>query len=140
VQKQTPRTLSWTQVLTALKTCAGQSVLIRDGKHTAPAASIALRPSAKGAEYCLFSGPDCATRLDLVARLEKLSASSGRRFMTSARAQIDAANLLIERVGDDVVDGVAYAVIETRRPALGFNPSRQTGDSTHLRSKRIKRG
>ena len=60
--------------------------------------------------------------------------------MASARAKIGDSALLVESVADEDADGIATAVVRTRRPKLGFNQSQQTGSSTTLRSKRIKTG
>ena len=138
MQTSTPKSLSWSELLAALRTCTGATVAIRDGKTTEPAAMIRARPSAKGTELCLFSGEHPATRLDLIGRLETLAKSAGRRFMSSARASIGASHLYIESVGDEDLDGILVAVVRTRRPTLGFNPSQQTGGKTPLRTKRIK--
>lgn len=140
MQKRSPQTYSWTDVLAALRVSTGESVLIRDGALTAPAASVRDRPSAKGTELSLFSGESAMKRLDLIERLEALSKSAGRRFMTSARAEISGSNLIVESVGDENADGVVFAVIKTRRPKLGFNQSQQRGATTTFRSKRIKNG
>jgi hypothetical protein len=140
MQKRSPQNFSWTDVLAALRDCAGESVLIRDGAVTEPAASIRNRPSAKGTELSLFTGEGAMKRLDLVERLEGLAKSAGRRFMTTARAGINGANLIVESVADENVDGVVFAVVRTRRPKLGFNQSQQIGATTTLRSKRIKNG
>lgn len=130
--------LSWPEVLAALRACAGEEVLIRDGKVTEPAASIQTRPSAKGTELCLFPGERAVKRLELIGRLEILAKGAGRRFMTSARARVNGANLIVESLTDENVDGVLFAVVKTRRQKLGFNQSQQTGDTTTFRNKRIK--
>ena len=130
--------LSWTEVLAALRRCTGASVLVRDGRVTEPAAAVRNRAAAKGTELCLFTGDSAIARLDLVEALAGLSKSAGRRFMTSARANISDANLLVDGVADETIDGTLYAVINTRRPKLGFNQSQQVGATTTLRSKRIK--
>ena len=140
MQKRSPQTLSWPQVLAALRACTGESVIIRDGKLTEPAAYVQNRSAAKGTELCLFPGENAAKRLDLIEQLEMLAKGAGRRFMTSARARINGSNLLVESLTDQNVDGVLFAVVETRRPKLGFNQSRQTGDTTTFRNKRIKNG
>lgn len=140
MQNRLPQSFSWTQVLAALRVSAGESVLIRDGTSTAPAASVGSRASAKGTELSLFSGEEAMKRLDLIERLEALAKGGGRRFMTSARAEINGSNLIVESVGDENVDNVLFAVIKTRRAKLGFNQSRQVGATTTLRSKRIKNG
>jgi hypothetical protein len=140
MQTPAPKSLSWPEVLAALRACTGESVLIRDGKVTEPAASVRTRPAAKGTELCLFPGERAATRLDLIQHLETLAKGTGRRFMTSARASVNKSYLLIESVGDENVDDALYTVIKTRRPVLGFNQSLQTGGRTTLRSKRIKNG
>ena len=133
-----PQTFGWPDVLAALRACSGESVLIRDGKLTEPAASVNNRSSAKGTELCLFTGESAVKRLDLIEKLETLAKSAGRRFMTSARAQINGSNLMVESVNDEDVESVLFAVIKTRRPKLGFNQSQQIGQTTTLRSKRIK--
>lgn len=134
------KSLNWREILTALRTCTGEPVLIRDGKETAPAGVVRSRPSAKGSELCLFSAESPATRLDLIQQLETLADGPGRRFMKSARASINDSYLLVESVADENLDDVIFAVINTRRPVLGFNQGAQTGDSSHLRTKRVKRG
>jgi hypothetical protein len=98
------------------------------------------RPAAKGTELCLFPGEGPAARLALISDLEALAKNSGRRFMTSARANVNKSFLLIEDVGDEEIDGETFAVVKTRRPVLGYNQSQQTGSSTTFRSKRIKNG
>lgn len=138
MQKSSPATLSWAGVLTALRECAGEQVLIRDGKVTEPAASIGTRASAKGTELSVFAGEPPARRVELIERLEALAKGSGRRFMTSARTVIGGSSLLVDGVNDETVDGVLCTVIKTRRSKLGFNQSQQTGATTTLRSKRIK--
>jgi len=135
---RSPQSLSWTDILGALRQCAGKSVLLRDGRITQPAAAVRNRPSAKGSELCLFSGETPAARLELIEQLAALAKSAGRRFMTSARAHINGSNLIVEGVADENIDGVVYAVVKTRRPKLGFNQSQQIGATTTLRSKRIK--
>lgn len=125
-------------MLAALRSCAGKTVHIRDGKLTEPAGSVRNRPAAKGTELCLFPSERASTRVDLIAQLETLAKSAGRRFVTSARARIGDAYLLIESVADEDIDGAVVTAIRTRRPKLGYNQSMQTGDSTTLRSKRIK--
>jgi hypothetical protein len=133
-----PKSLSWTAILAALRAGAADTVLIADGKVFEPAAAVRTRPAAKGTELCLFPGEPGATRTSLVASLEGLEKSGGRRFMTSARASVNGAFLLVESVGDETIDGIAYTVVRTRRPVLGFNRSQQVGSTTTLRSKRIK--
>lgn len=113
---------------------------MRDGKRMEPAGLVRTRPSAKGTELCLFPGERASTRLDLIAQLETLAKRGGRHFATSARVRIGDATLLVESVGDEEIDDVTVTVIGTRRPKLGYNQSLQTGDSTTLRSKRIKNG
>lgn len=140
MQQRSPQSLSWPEVLAALRACAGEEVLIRDGKLTEPAASVRNRPSAKGTELCLFPGETAVKRLELIAQLETLAKGAGRRFMASARARISGSNLIVESVTDENVDGVLFAVVKTRRPKLGFNQSQQTGDTTTFRNKRIKNG
>ena len=115
-------------------------MLIRDGKFTEPAAAVRNRPSAKGTELSLFPGETPVARLDLIEQLAGLAKGAGRRFMASARAMINKSNLVVEGVADENVDNVVFAVIRTRRPKLGFNPSQQTGATSTLRSKRIKNG
>ena len=133
-----PKTLSWPEVLAALRECTGASVLIRDGNVTEPAAVVRNRPAARGTELCLFPGERGATRPELIGQLEALAGTTGRRFSKSARARIGSSYLLVESVGDETLNDVSFAVIRTRRPVLGFNQGRQRGDSTTLRSKRIK--
>ena len=140
MQNRSPQTFSWTDLLAALRRSTGESVLIRDGTSTAPAEAVRNRPSAKGTELSLFSGESAMKRLDLIERLETLAKAGGRRFMTTARADINGSNLIVESVEDENVDDAVFAVIRTRRPKLGFNQSQQTGASSTLRSKRIKNG
>lgn len=140
MHKRSPQSFSWSEVLAALRVSTGESVLIRDGTLTAPAASVRNRPSAKGTELSLFSGESAMKRIDLIERLEALAKGGGRRFMTSARAEINGSNLIVESVDDENIDNVVFAVIKTRRPKLGYNQSQQTGATTTLRSKRIKNG
>jgi len=135
-----PQSLSWPAVLAALRSSVGESVHMRDGKLTEPAGSVRNRPSAKGTELCLFPGERASARLALIAQLEALAKRAGRRFSTSAKARIGDSYLLIDSVAYEDVDGTTVAVIRTRRPKLGYNQSLQTGDSTPLRSKRIKNG
>jgi hypothetical protein len=80
------------------------------------------------------------TRLELIEQLAVQAKRAGRRFMTSARARINDSNLIIEGVTDESVDSVLFAVVNTRRPKLGYNQSQQTGATSTLRSKRIKNG
>ena len=134
------KSLAWPAVLAALRACTGESVLIRDGRVTEPAGSVRTRPAAKGTELCLFPGSSPAAREALLAELESQAKVPGRRFMGSARANVNQSFLLVEGVADEEVDGVAYTVVRTRRPSLGYNASQQTGSSTTLRSKRIKNG
>lgn len=140
MQQRSPRSFSWPEVLAALRACAGEKVLIRDGKLTEPAASVRSRASAKGTELCLFPGEGAVKRLELIEQLEMLSKGAGRRFMTAARARVQGSNLIVESVNDEDVDGVLFAVVKTRRPTLGFNQSQQRGDTTTFRNKRIKNG
>lgn len=140
MNRNAPKNLTWSEVLAALRRSAGESVLIRDGRITEPAASLGNRNSAKGTELCLFPGERSATRDELIAQLETQEKSAGRRFMTSARAKIGSSHLLIEAVADEDLDGVLVSVVKTRRPTLGFNQSQQTGDRTTFRNKRIKNG
>ena len=96
--------------------------------HTVP------RPAAKGTELCLFSGEKAVTRVDLIAQLEALRKNSGRRFVTSAKARVGDAHLLVDGVSDEG----DVTVIATRRPKLGYNQSEMTGDTTTFRNKRIE--
>ena len=132
--------LSWPEVLAALRECTAKSVLIRDGRVTQAAAAVRSRSSAKGTVLCLFPGEKPVTRLALIEQLTVLAKGAGRRFMSSARARINESNLIVEGVSDETVDGVLYAVVNTRRLKLGFNQSQQTGATSTLRSKRIKNG
>ena len=138
MHRRSPQSLSWPSVLAALRTCAGESVRIRDGKSTEPAGLVRNRPSAKGTELCLFPGEVASTRLGLIAQLETLAKRAGRRFTTSARVRVGDSYLLVESVADERIDGGDVTVIDARRPKLGYNQSLQTGDSTTLRTKRIK--
>jgi hypothetical protein len=138
MQQRPPQSLSWPDVLAALRVCTGATVLIRDGKVTEPAASVRNRATAKGSEPCLFPGESAMARLDLITQLEMLAKSAGRRFMTTARARISGSQFIVESVADENIGGVLVAVVNTRRPKLGFNQSQQTGAATTLRSKRIK--
>ena len=134
-----PANLSWTQFLSALRRCGGQLVFIRDGRETQPADSVRNRPAASGTELCLFSGGTPTTRTALMDRLEELSKGSGRRFMSSAKVNINGANLLVDTVVDEIIDGAPSAVVTTRRPKLGFNQSQTTVAGVFGRSsKRIK--
>ena len=138
MQQRSPLSLSWTELLVALRGCAGEEVLIRDGKLAQPAVSVQNRQSAKGTELCLFPGEQAVRRLELIEKLESLAKGAGRRFVTSARARINGSTLIVKSVTDENVDGVLFAVLNTRRPKLGFNRSQQTGDTTTFRNKRIK--
>lgn len=140
MQKQSLQNLSWPKLLAALRTCSGDSVLIRDGNLTEPASSVRIRPSAKGTELCLFSGESAMKRLDLIEQLEIRAKGAGRRFMAPARAMVNGSTLIVESVTDETVDSVLFAVIRTRRRTLGFNQSQQKGDTTTFRNKRIKNG
>jgi hypothetical protein len=140
MQSRTPNSLNWPEVLTSLRACTGEVVLVRDGRVTEPGALVRTRSSAKGTELCLFPGEVSATRLALIQQLETLAKGSGRRFMSSARAKVGESYLLIESVADESIDGALFAVVKTRRPKLGFNQSQQIGSTTTLRSKRIKTG
>ncbi|HEY5257023.1 MAG TPA: hypothetical protein VIJ12_01445 [Candidatus Baltobacteraceae bacterium] len=140
MQHQAPGSLSWTEVLSSLRGASGERVLLRDGKVTASAGAVRSRPAARGAELCFFSDEDALTRGALVERLDVLAKSAGRRFMTSARASIGDTVLLVESVADETIDDEVVAVIQTRRPKLGYNQSQQIGASSTLRSKRIKTG
>ena len=113
-------------------------MLVRDGRVTEPADAIRPRPAAKGTELCLFSGQKPAARTALIESLGALEKGSGRRFMAAARASVNGSFLLVEGVGDEDVDGTAFAVVRTRRPTLAYNQSQQTGSSTTFRNKRIK--
>jgi hypothetical protein len=130
----------WRDLLRELQTCAGDAVFVSDGKSTEPAAAIRTRPSARGVDLCLFSGETAISRIDLVAALEKLSQAPGRRFASSARGTIGGAALPVERVSDESADGVTNVLVILGRPAANFNHRFQTGDSTTLRTKRIKNG
>lgn len=138
MKTSTRKTLTWPEVLAALRACSGESVLIRDGKVTEPAAVVRSRPAARGTELCLFPGERGATRRDLIGQLETLAEATGRRFAKSARASIAHAYLLVESVGDEASSDGLFAVVRTRRPVLDFNQGRQRGDTTAFRSKRIK--
>ncbi len=138
MHQRSPQSLDWSAVLAALRRSVGESVHIRDGKLTEPAGSVRNRPSAKGTELCLFPGDIASTRVDLITQLETLAKRTGRRFITSAKVRMGDSQLLIENVADEDIDGATVTVIITRRPKLGYNRSLQTGDSTTLRSKRIK--
>jgi len=138
MQPQPPTSLHWPKLLGALRSCAADRVLIRDGKVTEPAGAVRSRPAARGTELCLYPGEAPIARTELIERLEALAKSSGRRFASSARANVNESYLLVDSVADEEVDGKSFTVIVTRRPTLGFNPSQQTGSRTHLRSKRIK--
>jgi len=140
MQTSRPKSLSWPEVLRALRECSGKSVLVRDGRMTEPAESVRSRPAAKGTELCLFGGEKPTARTALIEALETLEKGSGRRFMASARASVNGSFLLIESVGDEDVEGTVFAVIRTRRPSLAYNQSQQTGSSTTFRNKRIKNG
>ena len=135
-----PKSLTWRDILDALRASTADSVYIRDGRELAPAGLVANRPSAKGTELCLFSSDTPVSRPALIEQLASLSSSSGRRFMASARAKIGDSALLVEAVADEDAGGTVATVVRTRRPKLGFNQSQQTGSSTTLRSKRIKTG
>lgn len=138
MQRRSPLSLTWTQFLSALRACSGESVGIRDGNVTEPAASLRNRPSAKGTELCLFAGESALKRVDLIEQLNAMA--KGPRRMASARAMIGGSSLIVEGLADEEIDGVQAAVVRTRRPALGFNQSQQAGATTTLRSKRIKTG
>ena len=138
MQTSRPKSLSWPEVLAGLRTCTSTSVLVRDGRVTEPADAIRPRPAAKGTELCLFSGQKPAARTALIESLGALEKGSGRRFMAAARASVNGSFLLVEGVGDEDVDGTAFAVVRTRRPTLAYNQSQQTGSSTTFRNKRIK--
>jgi hypothetical protein len=140
MKSSTPKSLSWRDILDALRVCTADSVFIGDGRELAPAGAVANRPSAKGTELCLFPSNTPASRQALIEQLASLSSSSGRRFMASARAKIGDSALLVESVADEDTGGTIAAVVRTRRPKLAFNQSQQTGSTTTLRSKRIKTG
>jgi hypothetical protein len=140
MKTSTPKSLSWRDILDALRACRADSVFIGDGRELAPAGTVRNRRSAKGTELCLFPGDAPVSREALIAQLTSLSSSSGRRFMASARAKIGDSALLVESVADEDDDGSISTVVRTRRPKLAFNQSQQTGSSTTLRSKRIKTG
>lgn len=132
--------MRWGDLLRELKICAGDVVFVSDGKSTEPAAAVRTRPSARGVELCLFPGETAVARIDLVAALEKLSQAPGRRFASSARGTVGGAALPIERASDETADGATNVVVILGRPAANFNHRFQTGDSTTLRTKRIKNG
>jgi hypothetical protein len=138
MQTSRPKSLTWPEVLAALRACTGDSVLVRDGRITEPADVVRPRPAAKGTELCLFSGPKPAARTALIEGLEALEKGSGRRFMAAARTSVNGSFLLVESVGDEDVDGKTVAVVRTRRPVLAYNQSQQSGASTTFRNKRIK--
>ncbi len=140
MKTSTPKSLTWRDILEALRASTAEAVFIRDGRELAPAGSVRTRPSAKGAELCLFPSDTPASRAALIEQLVTLSSSSGRRFMAAARAKIGDSALLVESVADEDDGGVITSVVRTRRPKLGFNQSQQTGSSTTLRTKRIKTG
>ena len=140
MQTSRPKSLNWPDILAALRGCTSKSVLLRDGRVTEPAETVRPRPAAKGTELCLFPGQKPASRTALIESLEALEKGSGRRFMAAARASVNGSFLLVESVGDEDVDGTAFAVVRTRRPVLGYNQSQQTGSSTTFRNKRIKNG
>ncbi len=133
-------TLTWTQLLAALKASPSDLVLIRDGKTTLPADAVRTKPAAAGTEFCLFSGDADSSRATLVVQLDKLAEGPGRRFMTSAKASVQGASLLVERVADEDIDGKSYAVVVTRRAKLGYNQSQSSAAPPELgrSSKRIK--
>ena len=135
-----PKSLTWRDILDDLRASLADSVFIRDGRELVPAGAVGNRPSAKGTDLCLFASDTPASRQALIEQLESLSSSSGRRFMASARAKIGDSALLVESVADEDVHGAMTAVVRTRRPKLGYNPSQQAGSSTTLRTKRIKTG
>ncbi|HTV91318.1 MAG TPA: hypothetical protein VMG98_01230 [Verrucomicrobiae bacterium] len=138
MKRPMPKSLTWRDILDELRASTADAVFIRDGRELAPAGAVRNRPSAKGAELCLFSGETAASREGLIGQLASLSSSSGRRFAAAARAKIGDSALLVESVADEDADGVLMSVVRTRRPRLGFNQSQQTGSSTTLRTKRIK--
>jgi hypothetical protein len=136
MQQRTQQPLTWSALLTALSASEGDVVIIRDGTNRVPSGLVGTRAAAKGTEFYLGTDSQPVARKALIDQLEALSKSPGRRFMTSARVQVDGTNLLVESVADES----PAAVIVTRRPKLGFNPSHQTGASTTFRNKRIKTG
>ncbi len=140
MKSATPKSLSWREILDALRVCTADTVFIGDGRELAPAGTVANRPSAKGTELCLFPSDTPASRQALIDQLASLSSSSGRRFMASARAKIGDSALLVASVADEDAGGSLATVVRTRRPKLRFNQSQQTGSTTTLRSKRIKTG
>ena len=122
------KSLSWPEVLSALRACSGELVLIRDGKVTERAAVVRSRPAAKGTELCLFPGEPGATRLELIRQLETLAGATGRRFTKSARASIGNAYLLVESVGDAMPSGIVH------RPKRGFELPFETWMKGELRA------
>lgn len=140
MQQRSQHSMSWPAVLAALRVCSGEGVHIRDGRALAPAGDVRNRPAAKGTELCLFPAETPVARVALIAQLELLAKQAGRRFMIAAKARAADSALVIEGVGDEVIDDATVTVVRTRRPKLGYNQSMQTGDSTTLRSKRIKTG
>ncbi len=140
MHQRTPQSLTWTALLAALRRGEGETVTMSDGKLSEPAGSVRTRPAAKGTELCLFPGDHASARAELVEQLEALAQRAGRRFATAARVRIGDAHLPIESVGDEEIDGATITVIRARRPKLGYNQSLQAGDSTTLRTKRIKTG
>ena len=135
-------TLTWPLLLAALKASPSDLVLIRDGKTTFPADAVRTKPAAAGTEFCLFAGEAESSRATLVAQLERLAAGPGRRFKSSAKASLQGASLLVERVIDEDIEGKTYAVVVTRRAKLGYNQSQSSAAPPELgrSSKRIKAG
>ena len=135
-------TLTWPQLLSALQASGCDRVLIRDGRTTHPADTVRTKSAAAGMEFCLFSGAEACSREALVAQLKKLAGGPGRRFKSSAKACVDGATLLVERIVDETVDGKLYVVVVTRRARLGYNQSQSSAAPPELgrSSKRIKTG
>lgn len=141
MRPQTPTTLNWPAVSKALRACTGEFVMSRDGRDVRPADAVKTRPAAKGTELCLFDGEAPVKREELVERLDALSKTAGRRFMGAARARAGDAFLLIDSVTDETLeDGAQAAVVNTRRPKLGFNASEAKAPQFVGRTKRIKTG
>jgi len=135
-----PKSLSWPNVLAALRECDGELVRLRDGRETQASDTIRTRPAAAGTEFCIFGGESPATRDALIERLETLAKSPDRRFMGAARACVNGAYLLIDAVLDETEDDVVWTTINTRRPKLGFNASQAKAPHIVGRTKRIKTG
>lgn len=60
--------------------------------------------------------------------------------MSAARGTVGTASLPIDSAADETIDGTLVTVIALRRPSASFNHRLQTGESTTLRTKRIKNG